>query len=84
MNRTINARVTGPPARKPTDLEKIHAWLARRRDPFPPTTWEAMQALNDPPKKPLHVPGLPQPDPRPRLTIKEAMGTAPRGGIGSR
>jgi hypothetical protein len=43
-----------------------------------------MQFLNGPAKKPVHVAGLPQPEPRPRLSIKEAMGTVPIGSTGSR
>jgi hypothetical protein len=40
--------------------------------------FEARYPRLGPPQKPfIHIPGLPKPEPRPALTIKEAMGTVP-------
>jgi hypothetical protein len=66
MRRTINARVTGPyaPRRPPTEKEIDAAIAALYPRPGPP------------PKPWVHVPGLPQPELRPALTIKEAIGTS--------
>ena len=66
----------GPPVRKLSYEERIYAW-ARSRPPGsgPPTVLDALAALRDPPRKPIHVPGLPAHETRVALTVKQAMGT---------
>ena len=43
----------------------------------PPSTRDQLRELGWPPKPERHVPGLPPPEAPARLTIKEAMGSAP-------
>jgi hypothetical protein len=62
MNRISGVRVTGP-FRPPTYSERIKASLKELGWP--------------PPSTQTHVPGLPQPEPRQRLSIREPMGTVP-------
>jgi hypothetical protein len=71
VRRTINVTPQGPfaPPRPPTVEERMAA-----RDRL----FEARYPRLGPPQKPfIHIPGLPKPEPRPALTIKEAMGTVP-------
>jgi hypothetical protein len=69
MNRTTSIRVTGP-FRPPTQAEALKA---------------SLRELGWPPKSThRHIPGLPQPEPRPRLSIREAMGAVPIGSTGAK
>jgi hypothetical protein len=71
MKRILNIQPKGPyaPQRPPTLKEQLAA--SERM-------LEALYPRPGPPPKPyIHVAGLPKPEPRPALTIKEAMGTVP-------